>query len=227
MYSSTAISIYYKCLKPVLLQVLVPRFESPRHLQSSKVPSSRIGRLFHYGGMYSSWPFTGAVLEAHCFGFSGLAASLGYGAASEFLRRSTTSTDSTESPSSLMMTEANLTRLVSKLTQMRGAALKVGQFLSIQGSCAHSLHEPLLTHTSQIHMYCHRSSTASFAACKTARTTCPTGRWRCAPRLLSACKLTFPGAPERNGFFPRTVLALLIHRFQPNTFRRRLDRAGP
>ena len=33
-----------------------------------------------------------------------------------------------------MMTEANLTRLVSKLTRMRGAALKVGQFLSIQGS---------------------------------------------------------------------------------------------
>jgi len=31
-----------------------------------------------------------------------------------------------------MMTEANLTRLVSKLTQMRGAAPKVGQF---QGPC--------------------------------------------------------------------------------------------
>ena len=66
---------------------------------------------------------------------SGLAASLGYGAASEFLRRSTASspTDSTDPPSSLMMTEANLTRFVSKLTRMRGAALKVGQFLSIQG----------------------------------------------------------------------------------------------
>ena len=34
-----------------------------------------------------------------------------------------------------MMTEANLTRFVSKLTRMRGAALKVGQFLSIQGIC--------------------------------------------------------------------------------------------
>ncbi|KAJ7886659.1 ABC1 family-domain-containing protein [Mycena leptocephala] len=31
-----------------------------------------------------------------------------------------------------MMTEANITRLVSKLSQMRGAALKLGQFLSIQ-----------------------------------------------------------------------------------------------
>jgi hypothetical protein len=31
------------------------------------------------------------------------------------------------------MNEANIKRLVSKLSQMRGAALKLGQFLSIQG----------------------------------------------------------------------------------------------
>ncbi|KAF7312563.1 Atypical/ABC1/ABC1-A protein kinase [Mycena indigotica] len=82
-----------------------------RQLQASKVPASRIGRLFHYGG---------------------LAASLGYGAASEFLRRSTTSQGDESQQQSLMLTEANVTRLVSKLSQMRGAALKLGQFLSIQ-----------------------------------------------------------------------------------------------
>ncbi|KAG6844309.1 hypothetical protein H0H87_007879 [Tephrocybe sp. NHM501043] len=82
-----------------------------RNLQSSKVPSSRIGRLFHYGG---------------------LAASLGYGAASELIRR--TGGSSSEGQSSVFMTEANIKRLVSKLSQMRGAALKLGQFLSIQGS---------------------------------------------------------------------------------------------
>ncbi|KAF8169115.1 ABC1 family-domain-containing protein [Mycena galopus ATCC 62051] len=83
---------------------------STRQLQSSKVPSSRLGRLFHYGG---------------------LAASLGYGAASEIIRR--TASPSSEGPQqSVMMTEANITRLVSKLSQMRGAALKLGQFLSIQ-----------------------------------------------------------------------------------------------
>jgi hypothetical protein len=32
-----------------------------------------------------------------------------------------------------MLTEANVSRLVDKLTRMRGAALKLGQFLSIQG----------------------------------------------------------------------------------------------
>ncbi|KAJ7468745.1 ABC1-domain-containing protein [Mycena latifolia] len=81
---------------------------STRKLQSSKVPSSRLGRLFHYGG---------------------LAASLGYGAASEIIRRTANSEGSQQS---VMMTEANITRLVSKLSQMRGAALKLGQFLSIQ-----------------------------------------------------------------------------------------------
>lgn len=60
----------------------------------------------------------------------GLAASLGYGAAAEFLRR--TSSGSGEAKGSLIMTEANIRRLVSKLSQMRGAALKIGQFLSIQ-----------------------------------------------------------------------------------------------
>ncbi|KIN96626.1 hypothetical protein M404DRAFT_162571, partial [Pisolithus tinctorius Marx 270] len=81
-------------------------------LQSSKVPSSRVGRIFHYGG---------------------LAASLGYGAATEFLRRSTTSPGGSDGQhSSLIMTEANIKRLVSKLSQMRGAALKLGQFMSIQ-----------------------------------------------------------------------------------------------
>ncbi|KAI0641029.1 ABC1 family-domain-containing protein [Trametes meyenii] len=76
-----------------------------RNLQSSKVPSSRIGRL---------------------------AASLGYGAASELIRRTTSSEDN--GSSSLMLTEGNVKRLVSKLTQMRGAALKLGQFMSIQDS---------------------------------------------------------------------------------------------
>lgn len=32
-----------------------------------------------------------------------------------------------------MMSEANVKRLVGKLSQMRGAALKLGQFMSIQG----------------------------------------------------------------------------------------------
>ena len=57
--------------------------------------------------------------------------SLGYGAASEIIRR--TGSAAQEHSSSAMMTEANIKRLVSKLSQMRGAALKLGQFLSIQG----------------------------------------------------------------------------------------------
>ncbi|OCB88882.1 ABC1-domain-containing protein [Sanghuangporus baumii] len=98
----------------LLQSELLPKSSQPlshtqRNLQASRVPSSRIGRLFHYGG---------------------LAASLGYGAASEAFRR--VSSSQGEGQSSLMMTPANVKRLVEKLSKMRGAALKLGQFMSIQ-----------------------------------------------------------------------------------------------
>ncbi|ORY45443.1 ABC1-domain-containing protein [Leucosporidium creatinivorum] len=80
-------------------------------MKASKVPSSRLGRMFHYGG---------------------LAAGLGMGAASEALRRVSFGPGSNEVTSSLFMSEANVRRLVDKLSRMRGAALKLGQFMSIQ-----------------------------------------------------------------------------------------------
>ena len=61
-----------------------------------------------------------------------LAAGLGFGAAEEFIRRSAAPEGSPSS--SLFMSEANVSRLVDKLSRMRGAALKLGQFLSIQGN---------------------------------------------------------------------------------------------
>nr|CDI56499.1 related to ABC1-ubiquinol--cytochrome-c reductase complex assembly protein [Melanopsichium pennsylvanicum 4] len=80
--------------------------ESTTQLRAAKVPSSRLGRLFHYGG---------------------LASGLALGAASSLVR-----SPSSSSPNSLFMSEANVARLVDKLSTMRGAALKLGQFLSIQ-----------------------------------------------------------------------------------------------
>ncbi|KAG8870915.1 hypothetical protein FRB97_009256 [Tulasnella sp. 331] len=63
-----------------------------------------------------------------------LAAGLTTGAATEYIRRQATSSRSTSSEPAppLMMSEANVTRLVNSLSQMRGAALKLGQFMSIQ-----------------------------------------------------------------------------------------------
>lgn len=61
----------------------------------------------------------------------GLAASLSLGAATEMVRRASGQSDNQDN--SLLLTEANLNRLVSKLSKMRGAALKMGQFMSIQG----------------------------------------------------------------------------------------------
>ncbi|GJJ10561.1 hypothetical protein Clacol_004788 [Clathrus columnatus] len=85
---------------------------TPPPLRSSRVPSSRLGRFVHYGG---------------------LAASLSFGAATEIIRRTSGGQVSNDTQNtSVLMTEANLNRLVSKLSKMRGAALKMGQFMSIQ-----------------------------------------------------------------------------------------------
>ncbi|KAF9967440.1 hypothetical protein BGZ70_009507 [Mortierella alpina] len=81
-----------------------------KNLTAAAMPTSRVSRLLHYGG---------------------LAASLGVGAITETMRRSVgRGTGSSESPT--FLTPANMDRLVSKLTRMRGAALKLGQMLSIQ-----------------------------------------------------------------------------------------------
>lgn len=78
-------------------------------MESSAVPASRMERLFHYGS---------------------LATGLGVGALSEGIRRLGSS--SSESSGSIMLSPANLERMVRKFSQMRGAVLKVGQLLSFQ-----------------------------------------------------------------------------------------------
>ncbi|GAA5987878.1 hypothetical protein JCM11641_003518 [Rhodosporidiobolus odoratus] len=91
----------------------LPRGEQARPpappLNPSTVPASRMSRLLQYGG---------------------LAAGLGWGMAAEAARRARN--PRRDSEPSLLMSEANLERLVSKLSKMRGAALKLGQFMSIQ-----------------------------------------------------------------------------------------------
>ena len=57
---------------------------------------------------------------------------MAFGAVSESLRRATGSGSS----GSLMLSPANLERLVAKLSRMRGAALKLGQMISFQGVSA-------------------------------------------------------------------------------------------
>ncbi|BFZ61823.1 hypothetical protein YB2330_002899 [Saitoella coloradoensis] len=81
-----------------------------RQLNASRIPSSRIGRLFHYGT---------------------LAASMSLGALSEGTKRILTG-GGKDAGTSVMLSQANMDRLVSKLTRMRGAALKLGQVISFQ-----------------------------------------------------------------------------------------------
>ena len=79
-------------------------------MHESRVPSTRFGRIWQY---------------------SGLATSMAFGAVGESWRRAT---GSRVPGGSLMLSEANMERLVAKLSRMRGAALKLGQMMSFQGN---------------------------------------------------------------------------------------------
>jgi aarF domain-containing kinase len=76
-------------------------------LRESRVPSSRISRLWNYGGLAAGM-FAGAIGE-------GLSRAVGGGGSG-----------------SVMLSAANMERLVAKLSRMRGAALKLGQMMSFQ-----------------------------------------------------------------------------------------------
>ncbi|KAI9700416.1 MAG: hypothetical protein M1836_002431 [Candelina mexicana] len=80
-------------------------------MRESRVPSSRFGRLWQYGG---------------------LATGMAIGAVSESLSRVTRGSDGLSG--SLILNAGNMERLVAKLSKMRGAALKLGQMMSFQDS---------------------------------------------------------------------------------------------
>ncbi|KAJ1965134.1 hypothetical protein GGI12_000979 [Dipsacomyces acuminosporus] len=86
-------------------------------LQPSRMPANRVSRLYHYGS---------------------LAVGLGLGALGEATKRwsgfGQSDSASEDSSKSLLLTRGNIGRIVAKLSKMRGAALKLGQMLSIQDS---------------------------------------------------------------------------------------------
>ena len=79
-------------------------------MHESRVPSSQLGRLWHYGG---------------------LATGMAFGVVGESIRRAT---GSGSDGGSLILSAGNMERLVNKLSRMRGAALKLGQMISFQGT---------------------------------------------------------------------------------------------
>ncbi|KAB0382801.1 atypical kinase COQ8B, mitochondrial isoform X2 [Muntiacus reevesi] len=93
-----------------------PRPQLSDRSRERKVPASRISRLANFGG---------------------LAVSLGLGALAEMAKKSlpgggVQSEGGSQPGSSLFLSEANAERIVQTLCTVRGAALKVGQMLSIQ-----------------------------------------------------------------------------------------------
>ncbi|KAI0019647.1 ABC1-domain-containing protein [Xylariomycetidae sp. FL0641] len=78
-------------------------------LRESKVPATRMSRLWNYGGLAAGM-LGGAITESFSRGFGG------------------------GGEGSVMFSPANMERLVAKLSRMRGAALKLGQLMSFQDS---------------------------------------------------------------------------------------------
>ncbi|KAK7911335.1 ABC1 family protein [Apiospora marii] len=76
-------------------------------LRESKVPSTRFGRLWNYGGLAAGM-LGGAITEGFSRGFGG------------------------GGQGSVLLSAGNMERLVAKLSRMRGAALKFGQMMSFQ-----------------------------------------------------------------------------------------------
>ncbi|KXJ92693.1 ABC1 family-domain-containing protein [Microdochium bolleyi] len=87
-----------------------PEAGSPRSahaLRESKVPANRFSRIWNYGGLAAGM-LGGAITESFSRGFGG------------------------GGSGSVMLSAGNMERLVSKLSRMRGAALKLGQMMSFQ-----------------------------------------------------------------------------------------------
>lgn len=83
--------------------------EATQPAKASKVPSSRLSRLFHYGS---------------------LAAGVGINVATQGI----TKVSRGEAPTwkSLLLSDSNIDRITEKFSRMRGAALKIGQLMSFQ-----------------------------------------------------------------------------------------------
>ena len=84
----------------------------PVELRPARVPTTQFGRMFKYGG---------------------LAAGLGVGTIGEQFKRSI---GLSSAVNSAVISKANVDRVVNTLSKMRGAALKLGQMLSIQDNDA-------------------------------------------------------------------------------------------
>ncbi|KAI5921357.1 ABC1 family-domain-containing protein [Camillea tinctor] len=78
-------------------------------LRESKVPATRLSRIWNYGGLAAGM-LGGAISESFSRGFGG------------------------GGQGSVLLSSGNMERLVSKLSRMRGAALKMGQMMSFQDS---------------------------------------------------------------------------------------------
>ncbi|MGH0114877.1 UNVERIFIED_CONTAM: hypothetical protein FKN15_065801 [Acipenser sinensis] len=106
-----------------------------------KVPATRLSRLANFGetralldSVFLSEANAERIVDTCCF--AGLAVSLGIGAIAEVAKKSVSAEQKPGETRALLdsvfLSEANAERIVDTLCKVRGAALKIGQMLSIQ-----------------------------------------------------------------------------------------------
>lgn len=137
--------------------------KAPFEMHESRVPASRFGRLWQYGG---------------------LATSMAFGAVGESFRRATGSSQG--NAGSLMLSAGNMERLVAKLSRMRGAALKLGQMMSFQGMLRPSIALAIIRRSVQTPRCCQHPFTRSCNESKIVRTTCRHHNETESSRVISA-----------------------------------------
>lgn len=97
-----------KTLKPKLVGTAEAK---QNEMSQSEIPSSRLARMFHYGT---------------------LAAGMGIGAATHGLKHYVSGNKLALTMKLMFLSPANIERMAKKFSQMRGAALKLGQMMSFQ-----------------------------------------------------------------------------------------------
>lgn len=102
--------------KPVRAKTLKPKLVGTAaakeyEMAQSEIPSSRLARMFHYGS---------------------LAAGMGIGAATHGIKHYAAGNKLELTMKLMFLSPANIERMAKKFSQMRGAALKLGQMMSFQ-----------------------------------------------------------------------------------------------
>ena len=134
------VSEIYCVTRKVFYHLVYPSLQLKKRARERVVPASRLGRMASFGGRNEISGLPIRVILFHTLPL-GLAAGLGFGTAAEVAKRAIGVSDSSQViAKNPLYNDANLERIVNTLCRVRGAALKLGQMISLQGNVHYVSH---------------------------------------------------------------------------------------